>query len=168
MNEQEAVKKFNDGISELKKVVNDMKSFQSADLGRFEFCKSKISSNGDLTKLPNKGKYIYWFWAEDINGLAESFCEARKGKDGLPVFNEKHKQSHCIYVGSSAELKKRIADHLSEPCDTTYAIKFPKWLNSETKITCYYFKVDAEEILKSLESIMWNQLKPMLGQEAIR
>jgi hypothetical protein len=75
-------------------------------------------------------------------------------------------------VGSCSDLNKRITEHLGRASDSTYALRFSEWLHlmsSKTKITCYYFKIDAEQnALQKLENEIWDILKPMFGKKGFK
>ncbi|MCL2844978.1 MAG: GIY-YIG nuclease family protein [Chitinivibrionia bacterium] len=180
MTKDDVVAEFNKGknkeISVLKKVIDDMSALELAkkDLAQFEFNKSDILSEDKIDclikekNLQKNEKYIYLFFADDVSGLAKEFNRAKnqeKCECHFAKFNKKNELNHCIYVGSSSDFSKRIAEHLGKASKSTYAIRFSEWLPEETKITCYYFKVDADqEVLQNLENGIWKQLKPMLGK----
>lgn len=161
-------------IELLQKITSDLKVFQLSDIKKFVFKKSDISSGDGIKdfvkqeKIPNQGKWIYIFCGGDLPALSEKFQNTR---DRSPVkfakANGNPDESHCIYVGSSSNLAKRIEEQLGRVSDSTYAVRFNEWLPGEVEITCFYFEVEtqSQELLQNFEDGIWNKLNPIIGKK---
>jgi hypothetical protein len=170
---EEKMKKF----PESKEIVNCIKIFKltQPELFRFEFSGSNISYDEivHLTEnLPDNGKYIYLFFADDIKGLSEKYNEAKnkKTKGLFSKYNDENNPvNNCMYVGSSSIFRRRMAEHIGKASNSAQAIRFSEWLPQENKICCYYFKIDAKpNVLQCLENVLWRRFKPMLGRFGAR
>ena len=133
-----------------------------------------FSNNSDFeeisSKIPNE-RGIYFFTAEQkvIGRLYEAFKKARekesKQGEAFAKLNDA-KETNCIYVGSSNELRKRFEQHVKSCHEKTYAIKFYKWLPDEITIKFHYFCLEdiAADILQNIEEGIREITKPILGK----
>ncbi len=75
----------------------------------------------------------------------------------------------CLYVGTSRQTKKRLAEHLGYGSDKTYALHLGKWTEGlvggvEVRIHEYDLADDLRSMLTHLEDALARDLRPMLGR----
>jgi len=189
MNRTEIDKGQKQGIKSLHNTANNLEKLDLTDvkIEKFSFNRNDISNREKISaltkKLPNDGKRVYVFCANknDTGNLLEllkKFKGRKEGEKGKKEGKLKFAQANsdvvkprCIYVGSSSGTKTskfntRIAQHCGKAPVGTYAIRFNEWLPDDEEITCFYFKVETEELdaLRALEYGLWDHLKPIIGQ----
>ena len=189
MNRTEIDKGQKQGIKSLHNIANNLEKLDLTDvkIEKFSFNRNDISNSEKISaltkKLPNEGKWIYVFYANNNNagnllellkkfkGRKEGEKGKKEGKLSFAQANSDVVKPRCIYVGSSSGTKTskfntRIAQHFGKVPDGTWAIRFNKWLTDDEEITCCYFKVETkkQDVLRALEYGLWDNLQPIIGQ----
>jgi len=165
------------GIESLHNTADMLGKLDLADVKVFSFSfqKNGISNNDKITSLiekenlPNKGKWVYAFCAENPSKLLKQFRDKKDKEKGkkFAQANDKVDKPSCVYVGSSNDkLKTRMAQHFGKAPVGTYAIRFNEWLPGGEEITCFYFEVQTQsrDVLQALENGLWDNLKPIIGK----
>lgn len=131
----------------------------------------------EIGKFSPKGiTAIYYFQAlKDVN--LEACREAFKAKKG--ELKQKRAMARCgknisqtLYVGSSQNLRKRIAEHLGVGSKSTYALHLSCWAGKhELPLTLHcatYTPVTHPAAAQALEDALWDELTPMFGRRGAR
>jgi hypothetical protein len=180
MNQAELIKIINSGktkaVESSQEIAKELRELRFTDVKQFSFKKKDISDDVKITNLikqqglPNRGKWVYVFLADNLVELLRKFRNKREKEMDNKKFaqaNEKIGHPKSVYVGSSKKLRTRMAEHFGKVHDKTYAIRFNEWLPNDEEITCFYFEVEAQsqEVLQALENGMWDNLQPIIGKK---
>ena len=164
-------------------IAKALGKLELSEIRKFSFKRNEISDDEKITdliekkKMSNCGKWIYVFCANNLSELLREFVNIRddeKDNKGFARANKKVVKPNCIYVGSSNNLSKRMAEHFgaarfgkTKISASTYAIRFKEWLPEGETVTCFYFEVktQSQSVLQALEDGIWNNLKPITGKK---
>ena len=126
-------------------------------------------------KQYNSLQCLYYFQVFDLAVIPKISKNVQNLKDGknvikLPQVNE-HLESPILYVGkTNKNFQNRLKCHLSASQPATYALHLSEWA-TEINLTLrlHYCFVESNvinnEVLEHIETIMHQQLKPILGRQ---
>ena len=113
----------------------------------------------------------------DVEAIREAFADAKKHdrveRRAYPRMNEGSAAgSRCLYVGSSADIGKRLREHLGYGARQTYALQLAHWardLRLEVEFVCVKYEgTEDKEVLQALEDTLWDELQPLFGRRGRR
>jgi hypothetical protein len=96
---------------------------------------------------------------------------ACRGAYALARDNKSHEDTRCLYVGSSANLLRRIREHAGQGHEKTYALHMGRWLPDEAEVRLTYAFLGAGSpslIASALEDHLWETRRPMFGRRGAR
>lgn len=151
----------------------------------------KTAFNGKIT-LENKykkGKYIYRIYFKDHNvsnkKLIEAFQKVKEGKQcqykmakiNFETLDVLDKTINTLYVGSSANIEKRLNEHLGFGSKSTYALHLNKWNTHLKQIHIEVLSINLSDVTKNNKAIhrfvlenveqgYWDYYNPLFGKRS--
>lgn len=166
----EKLESLSKGLSELKPLKTDSLSFTVEQT--ITNPEKIIQKARQLTE--RKSPYIYTLCVESeeyLELLRAAFSEARELNTNDRKYARLNKSiSPCLYVGSSSDIAKRLKEHIGQGVKQTYALHICHWATDFPQVEiefdfAQYEKNTNQELLQTLEDVLWEKQNPMFGRQ---
>ena len=123
---------------------------------------------------PRDAKAIYFLLVQgpvDLSRCQQAFREGKEASDRY-FSRDMDRLSPCLYVGASANLERRLKEHLGVGAQKTYALQLSHWaadLGLNLSMGCAVYSRGAQpDAMQTLEDALWNEMQPMFGRRGAR
>jgi len=108
----------------------------------------------------------------DLQAVRRAFADAKAAEENDRAYPRLNPSSHCLYVGSSQSVSKRLAEHLGYGAARTYALQLQHWarpLGLKFSFVCAkYADSTPYQVVQALEDALWQSRRPMFGRQGRR
>lgn len=161
----------------LRAFADALESVRADDTAVWSGRSTTIFSRGPHSKVFSEARFfsgakrpvIYILRAapgSDVASIQQAFENAREQlpEHQFPRFNA---PSHCLYVGSTENLARRLMQHLSQGPAATTMLRLGQWPSLpefDLTVECASYEGATQDHVQALEDHLWTLEQPMFGR----